>query len=233
MDTNYITFEEQQAQQKILTGFFTKVYGWMCAGLLITALTAWYTVNSEVMLQAIFGNRMVFFGLIIAELVLVGAVAGAIQKLSVATASLLFVVYSALTGLTLSVVFLAYTAESITNAFLVAGATFGGMSLFGLTTKKDLTSWGRLLFMALIGLIIATVVNIFWASSTLYWITTYAGVLIFTGLIAYDSQKLKMIALQTDDETAKAKLSILGALSLYLDFINLFLMLLRIFGQRK
>ncbi len=227
------TVEEKQAQKAVLSTFMSNVYGWMCAGLLATALTSWLTVNSESALQFIFGNQMVFFGLFIAEILLVAVIAGAIHKLSAMTASLLFMLYTILTGLTISAIFLIYTSESIAGTFVVAALTFGAMSAYGYFTKKDLTAWGRILFMALIGLIIASVVNIFWANSTLYWITSYIGVLIFVGLIAYDTQKLKRMALQAENDTVTAKLSIVGALTLYLDFINLFLFLLRILGRRK
>lgn len=234
MDTNYtVSINEQQAQRAVVSSFMTKVYGWMCAGLLLTALSAWYTAGSETLIQAVFGNSWMFFGLVILELVMVFALSGAIHKMAASTAYAMFAAFSVVNGLTLAMVFLIYTESSIASTFLIAGATFGVMSLYGFVTKKDLSSWGRILFMALLGLIVASVVNIFWANSTLYWITTYVGVLIFTGLIAYDTQKLKRLALQAGDSATAAKLSIVGALSLYLDFINLFLYLLRIFGQRK
>jgi len=169
----------------------------------------------------------------IAELVLVGVISGAINKLSVQVASLLFVFYSLLTGVTISSIFVVFTQESIASTFVVTSLTFGAMSLYGALAKKDLTKIGQILIMALIGLIIASVVNIFWSNSALYWITTYAGVLVFVGLTAYDTQKLKRLAEQNIDESIMTKYSILGALTLYLDFINLFLMLLRIFGKRK
>jgi FtsH-binding integral membrane protein len=138
-----------------------------------------------------------------------------------------------LNGATLSFIFLVYTAESIASTFVVTGLTFGAMSVYGFTTKKDLSGWGNILFMALIGLIIASVANIFFANSALYWITTYAGIIIFVGLTAYDTQKLKNISSQISDEQTATKLAIMGALSLYLDFINLFLFLLRLLGSRK
>lgn len=189
--------------------------------------------NSYAMQQLIFGSRFMFLGLIIAELALVWYVSARIQSLSFTTATGLFMLYSFINGLTLSVIFLAYTTTSIASTFFVTAGTFGAMSLYGYFTKKDLTSLGNLLFMLLIGLIIATVVNIFWANSTLYWITTYAGIFIFVGLTAYDTQKIKRLLNGQEITEESQKMALLGALSLYLDFINLFLYLLRIFGDRK
>lgn len=214
--------------------FITKVYGWMCAALLTTALVSYYTVSSPQLMQMIFQNQLLFIGLIIAELGLVIALSAAINRLSSAAATAMFFLYSALTGITLSVIFIAYTAESITTTFLVTAGTFGTMSIYGYTTKRDLTSWGNLLFMGLIGIIIASVVNMFFASTLLYTLITYAGVLIFVGLTAYDTQKIKhMGALLEDGSEIQRKGAIIGALRLYLDFINLFLMLLRLFGRRR
>lgn len=218
---------------RALSSFMTKVYMWMAFALLVTALTAHFVVSSEFALYFIFENNLIFYGILIAELVLVGVISGAINKISVQTATLLFVIYSILNGVTISLIFLLYTSESITSTFVVTSLTFGAMSLYGISTKRDLTKIGQILIFALFGLIIATVANIFLENSTLYWITTYIGVLIFVGLTAYDTQKLKRIAEQNPTGDTMAKLSILGALILYLDFINLFLFLLRIFGRRK
>ena len=209
------------------------VYLWMTAALAITGITAMAVSNSYSMQQFIFGSRFMFFGLIIAELALVWYISARIQSLSFTTATGLFMLYSFINGLTLSVIFLAYTATSIASTFFVTAGTFGAMSLYGYFTKKDLTSLGNLLFMLLIGLIIATIVNIFWANSTLYWITTYAGIFIFVGLTAYDTQKIKNLLSGQEITEQSQKMALLGALSLYLDFINLFLYLLRIFGNRK
>lgn len=230
---NYETIEKKQLENSIITGFMTKVYGWMCFALLITAMISWVVAHSEIAINFIFGNSYVLWGLFIAELVLVIAISSAINRISVSLASFLFVLYSLLTGATLSVIFLVYTNESIASTFVVTAATFGVMSLYGFITKRDLTKLGNILMMALFGLIIASVVNLFWANSSLYWITTYAGVLIFVGLTAYDTQKLKRMSLQIEDQQMAAKWSILGALTLYLDFINLFLYLLRFLGRRK
>ena len=153
--------------------------------------------------------------------------------MSFASAMVSFLAYSFLNGLTLSVVFLAYTKSSIASTFFVTAGTFAAMSLYGYFTKKDLSSWGNLFFMALIGLIIATIVNVFWANTTLYWVTTYAGVLIFVGLTAYDTNRIKQMLANQEVNEGTQKLALLGALTLYLDFINMFLYLLRIFGDRR
>ena len=211
-----------------------KVYVWMALALVITSFTAYGVAGSPALLSLIFGNRIIFWGLIIGELALVWGVTAAIGRLSLTTATLLFVLYSVINGATLSVIFIAFSASVITKTFLVTAGTFGVMSLIGYTTKTDLTSVGKLLFMALIGIIIATVVNIFVKSSTLDLIVSYIGVIIFVGLTAYDTQKIKrmLAAADTMDESMQ-KMALLGALNLYLDFINLFLFLLRIFGGNR
>ncbi|PLX98826.1 MAG: hypothetical protein C0623_11270 [Desulfuromonas sp.] len=216
------------------TGFFPKVYGWMTAGLALTALMAVVTLSSQQMLNLIFGNKMVFYGLIIGELGLVIALSAAINRISAMTATLMFLIYSGLNGVTFAAIFMIYTSSSIASTFFVASGTFAAMSIYGYTTKKDLTGWGSFLFMGLIGIIIASVVNLFMQSEMIYWITSYIGVFIFVGLTAYDTQKIKKIgeAGFADGESQK-KAAILGALRLYLDFINLFLMLLRIMGNRR
>ena len=229
----YETIDQQAATDAAISGFMTKVYGWMSLALFLTAFTAWYVSTSEAAINFIFGNPAVLWGMLIGELVLVFIISGAIQKLSAQVASILFVLYSMLTGATLSVIFLVYTPESIATTFGITGLTFGVISVYGFVTKKDLSGWGSVLFIALIGLIIASVVNIFFASSTLYWILSYAGVLIFAGLTAYDTQKLKNLSTQVEEGETAMKLSILGALTLYLDFINMFLYLLRFLGKRK
>ncbi|WP_270569496.1 Bax inhibitor-1 family protein [Coprobacter secundus] len=228
-DYSVSDYQSKLAQSTLIKN----VYLWMTAALAITGITAMAVSNSYAMQQLIFGSRFMFFGLIIAELALVWYVSARIQSLSFTTATGLFMLYSFINGLTLSVIFLAYTTTSIASTFFVTAGTFGAMSLYGYFTKKDLTSLGNLLFMLLIGLIIATVVNIFWANSTLYWITTYAGIFIFVGLTAYDTQKIKRLLNGQEITEESQKMALLGALSLYLDFINLFLYLLRIFGDRK
>jgi FtsH-binding integral membrane protein len=211
------------------------VYQWMTIGLGLTAVVAYAVVSSEAAINFIFGNTMVFWGLIIGELLLVVAISGAINKMSAATASGLFMLYSAMNGATLSAVLLAYTGASVFSTFLVCAGMFGAMSVYGMTTKKDLTSMGSFLFMGLIGIIIASVVNIFLQSPAMHFVISGVGVLIFTGLTAYDTQKLKAMgeSAPMDDATAVRRGTILGALTLYLDFINLFLMLLRFMGQGR
>jgi uncharacterized protein len=207
-----------------------QVYAWMGAGLAITAILALITLSSPLILNAIMGNRLVFYGLMIGELALVFTLSGAINRLSAGVATLLFVAYSALNGVTLSIVAFVYTANSITSTFVITAGMFGAMSIYGYMTKRDLTSWGSFLFMGLIGVVIASVVNIFVASSAVSWIISGIGVIVFTGLTAYDTWKIKDMAAQGIEGRKPA---ILGALTLYLDFINLFLMLLRFTGNRR
>ena len=214
--------------------FIRRVYNWMGLGLALTALVALYTASNPALLNFILGNSLLFFGLIIGQLGLVIVLSAAINRLQASTATLLFFLYSALTGLTLSVIFLTYTRASIASTFFVTAGTFGVMSFYGYTTQRDLTSWGSFLFMGLIGIILASVVNIWLHNQTIYWVVTYAGILIFVGLTAYDTQKLKEMAGAgfADEETAR-KSAVMGALALYLDFLNLFLMLLRVMGTRN
>jgi len=210
-----------------------KVYVWMALALVITGLSAYYVANSG-FIFTLLNNQALFWGLIIAELALVIGLSAAINKLSLTMATLMFVLYSVINGVTMSSIFLIYTQESITQVFLITAGTFGAMAFIGYTTKKDLTSIGKYLLMALIGLIIATLVNLFFKSSGMSMVISYVGVLIFVGLTAYDSQKIKEMcqSIEYADESAQ-KLALLGALTLYLDFINLFLYLLRIFGKRE
>jgi len=230
-----INWREQQLEvSRAFPVLMQKVYLWMSLALVITGFTAYFVATSQTLLTMIFGNSLVMWGLIIAEFALVFAISGAINKLSLTTATLLFTLYSVLNGATLSVIFLAYTLSSIASVFFITSATFGAMALYGYFTKKDLSSWGRILFMALIGIIIATVVNIFLKSGALNMIVSYVGVLVFVGLTAYDSQKIKEMLLQASDAgEGMQKIALLGALSLYLDFINLFIYLLRIFGSNR
>lgn len=211
-----------------------KVYTWMTLALLITGVTAYGVATSPALLSLIFSSQITFFGLCIAELALVWTITGMLNRLSLTTATLLFILYSVINGAVLSSIFLAYTMESIGQVFFITAATFGTMALIGYTTKTDLTSLGKILTMALIGIIIATVVNIFVGSTGMQMIISYAGVLIFVGLTAYDSQKIKyMLAEQSANDEGAQKIALIGALSLYLDFINLFIYLIRIFGNRR
>lgn len=214
--------------------FITKVYGWMCAALVTTGVVSWYVVTSEAIIQAIATNPILLMVLLIGEIGLVIAITAAINRISSLTATALFFLYSIMNGVTLSLIFLVYTSESIATTFLITAGTFGAMSFYGYVTKTDLTRMGNLLFMALFGIIIASVVNMFWANSTLYWLISYGGVIIFVGLTAYDTQKIKQMGATMEEGTeTERKGAIIGALRLYLDFINLFLFLLRIFGRRR
>ena len=222
------------AMSTAFSALMRKVFIWMALALVITGVTAYGVATTPSLLIAIVTNKALFWGLIIAELALVFAVSGAINRLSLATATLLFVLYSVVNGATLSVIFLAYSMPAIIQTFFITAGTFGVMALVGYTTKTDLTSLGKLLFMALIGLVIATVVNMFVGCTGFDYILSYVGVLIFVGLTAYDTQKIKQMCMQAPDAGEHMqKLALLGALSLYLDFINLFLYLLRIFGNNK
>lgn len=207
-----------------------QVYAWMGGGLLITALMAMATISSPALFSAIVGNRLVFYALIIGEIGLVIGISRAINKISASVASFLFLLYAAMNGVTMSVIFAVYTAESITSTFVITAATFGAMSVFGYVTKRDLSGWGSFLFMGLIGVVIASLVNIFVGSSAVSWIISVIGVIVFTGLTAYDTWKIKAMAAAGVEGRKPA---ILGALTLYLDFINLFLMLLRLLGSRR
>jgi FtsH-binding integral membrane protein len=227
--TPILSADAQLRQSSIMN----QVYAWMTAGLLVTGAVAAYTANSLSLLNLIYGNPFTIWILFILQIGMVIGLSAAIGRLAPATATALFLAYSALNGLTLASIFLVYTRASIAVTFFITAGTFGVMSLYGYTTKRDLTRFGSLLFMALIGLIIASVVNIFLRSPALYWIITYAGVLIFVGLVAWDTQKIKHLSAQATDDISARRIAILGSLMLYLDFINLFLFLLRIFGRGR
>jgi FtsH-binding integral membrane protein len=205
-------------------------YRWMSVGLGITGLVAWLVSQSPAALDLVVGNRIVFYALLFAQLGLVFTFSSVAARASTAVAAAMFFAYAAITGLTFSVIFLLYTSSSIASTFLVTGGTFAGLSVFGAVTKRDLSGVGRFAIFALIGLIIASVVNIFLHSAPLMWLTTFAGILIFAALTAYDTQKLKAMYAAGG---AGGNLALRGALTLYLDFINMFLFLLRLFGQRR
>jgi uncharacterized protein len=231
MSTFFPTEADVQREQ---ARFITKVFGWMSVALAITGAMAMYTATSESLLSFVFGSKITFFGLIILELVLVGFLSARIRRMNANTATAIFIGYSLLNGLTLSSIFLLYTSSSIATTFFITAGTFAVFALVGYTTKSDLTRLGSLLFMAVIGIIIASVVNMFLGSSQLDYIISFVGVLVFTGLVAYDTQKIKemnIIGNEGTDEDRKE--AIMGALTLYLDFINLFIFLLRLFGDRK
>ena len=218
-----------------LAACLTGVYWWMTFALVVSGLTAYMVGTSEELTRIFVRNPGVFMVLAIVEIVMVIGITAGINKLSAATATALFILYAAINGLTLSVIFVAYTLGSIAVTFAVTAGTFGTMAVIGTVTKKDLTSFGNLMLMALFGLIIASIVNLFWTNEILYWICTYAGVLIFVGLTAYDAQKIKKMYQEAGTANAETnrKIAVLGALSLYLDFVNLLLYLLRIFGRRR
>lgn len=215
-----------------ITGFLRGVYGWMATGLAITALVAYYVASSPGLIETIFTNRVMFWGIVIAQFGIVLFLSVRVQRLAPATASLLFMVYAALTGLTLSIVLVAFTGESVAMTFLVAAGMFGAMAAYGTMTKRDLSGWGQFLFMGLIGVVVASFVGIFWQSNAFQFVLSFIGVIVFTGLAAYDANRLRSMALSLPEGQVGAY-TVVGALSLYLDFINLFLMLLRLFGGRR
>ena len=220
-----------EADQRV-AAFLRTVYGWMCAGLAITAAAAWYVASSPALVQAIAGNRVAFWALIIAQFGIVIYLSARVQRLAPTTASALFVVYSLLTGVFLSFVLLLFTRESVAGTFLTTAGMFGALALFGTVTKRDLTGLGHFAIMGLVGVIIASVVGFFWHSDTLQFVISVCGVIVFTGLTAWDAQRLRAMALSLPEGQTGAY-AILGALRLYLDFINLFLFLLRVFGRRR
>lgn len=220
---------------EVQASFILKVYNWMTMGLALTALVA---MAIEFVMPGIrwvmLENPLIFYGLLILELAIVWGLSAAINKIPAIVATLVFLAYAALNGLTFSIIFLVYSMGSIAYTFFITAAMFGATSVFGYITKMDLSRLGGILMMALIGLIIASVVNIFVASSALEWIVSFAGVVIFVGLTAYDTQKIKNMSVGIDSSSEEGgKASIMGALALYLDFINLFLFLLRILGRRR
>lgn len=235
MESNVTAHQQESFKVKNNTAIYlTRVYNWMALALFITGLIAYYAASSEQLRNLIFGSKFVFYGLIIGELLLVVYLSRSIQKMSQSTAIFVFLVYAVLNGLTMSVIFMIYTTSSIASTFYITAGTFGVMSLYGYYTKNDLTKLGNLAMMGLVGIIIASIVNIFFQNDMMGWIITYLGVAIFVGLTAYDTQKLKEIGANGfRNGESMEKTAIMGALTLYLDFINLFLFLLRIFGDRK
>jgi len=230
--SNQITIA--QARQEASTVFLAKVFNWMAIGLGLTGIVAYFTASTG-LAMAIIASPL-FFILILAELGLVFYLSARVEKIQASTATGLFVGYSVLNGLTLSVIFLSYTSSSIAGTFFITAGMFGAMAVYGLVTKRDLSGWGSFLIMGLVGIIIASIVNIWLKSSNMYWIISLLGVFIFTGLTAYDVQKIKRIGeegIMSQGEEAIRKGSIMGALALYLDFINLFLMMLRFFGGAR
>jgi len=230
-----LTLQRAQVQVRV-NAFVRGVYNWMAVGLGLTGLSAFYVANSPEIQRVIFGSGIVFFGLIIGQLALVFTISSRIYRMQATTATALFILYSLLNGTTLSAIFLAYARSTITNAFFVCAATFVACSVYGYTTRRDLTSFGGFLMMGLFGIVIASLVNLLFQSNAVSMVVSYIGVLVFIGLTAYDTQAIKNMALTQPadiDAGAVRKGAILGALKLYLDFINLFLMLLRIFGSNR
>jgi FtsH-binding integral membrane protein len=211
-----------------IAAFLRAAYGWMCAGLAITAATAWFVASSPTLLRTIVRSPL-YIVLIIAQLGIVFVLSARVQRLSASMASGLFIGYSVLTGVTLSVIMLMYTGQALTSTFVVAAGMFGAMAAYGTLTRSNLAGWGQFLFMGLIGVVLASIVGIFWQNDALQFVTSFIGVIVFTGLAAYDAQRLKAMALMTSAGST-GSYAIVGALSLYLDFVNLFLMLLRLQG---
>lgn len=235
MEENKIYARESEVQSSASSLLLRRVYTWMTLALLISGLTALKVVSSPGILSWVFSSQATFFGLLIAEVAVVLLLTWMLNRLSFLAATVMFIAYAVLNGVTCSVYFLKFTSESIASTFFITAGTFGALSLYGMFTKRDLSSIGRILFMSLIGLIIASLVNLFMRNEMIYWIISYAGVAIFVGLTAYDTQKIKQMlevhGTEVNDTTQK--LALMGALTLYLDFINLFIYLLRIMGSRK
>lgn len=226
----------KQAKAQASTIFLAKVFNWMAIGLGLTGLTAFITANSQIMQQLIFGNKIIFYGLMIAELGMVFYLSARLQQMSSQAATGLFLAYSALNGITLSAILLIYTMSSVAATFFITAGMFGAMAVYGMVTKRDLTGMGSFMFMGLIGMVIASVVNIFLGSPGISWAISGIGVIVFTGLTAYDVQKITHMGatgIMEQGESAIQKVAIMGALALYLDFINLFLSLLQFFGNRR
>lgn len=225
-------------QSSAVQNFMVQVYAWMCGGLVVTALAAFWLVQHPQIVTAVLGSTVGLIGVVIVQVALVMALSAMAPKLSPAAATTMFIVYCAVTGLTFSAVFLAYTMSSLASVFAITAGTFGVMSVYGTVTKRDLTSMGHFLFMGVIGIVIASVVNMFLHSSALHWVISVIGVIVFTGLTAYDTQKIRQLAIMGETGTANVGISrhnasIIGALTLYLDFINLFLMLAQLMGDRR
>ena len=233
IDRNFTTATKSQAQVDVgLREYMLKVYNYMATGLGLTGLTAWLVAGNETLVKTIFGTPL-YWVVALAPLGFVFYLSARLHKISFSKAQALFWLFAGIMGLSMASIFLMYTPVSIARVFFITSGTFAGMSLYGYTTKKDLTGWGSFLFMGLIGIIIAMIVNIFLQSSMLGFIISCVGVLVFVGLTAYDTQKIKEMYYASDHPEISGKKAIMGALKLYLDFINLFIMLLYLFGQRR
>ena len=229
------SFSRPQLIDERVGGFLRSVYGWMATGLAITAATAWFIAASPALVSAIVVNRPIFWVLVIAQLAIVWVLSARVQQLAASTASLLFVLYSGLTGVTMSFVLLVFTGESVSTTFLVTAGMFGALAFYGTVTPRSLAGLGQFLFMGLVGIVFASLVGIFWHSDALQFVISFVGVIVFTGLAAYDAQRLKEMALSmpSGPDGVAGGYAIAGALALYLDFINLFLFLLRFLGSRR
>jgi FtsH-binding integral membrane protein len=232
MSWNQSSYVSADVRDARVTAFLSKVYGWMFLGLLITAGTALAVASSPVLIETFILNRILFWILILGQLGLVFYLSARVDRIAPATAAGLFMLYSAMVGVTSSVIFLVYTGASIVSAFMIAGTMFGAMAVFGTLTKRSLAGVGQFMFMGLIGLIIASIVSLFWLNSALYFVISVVGVIVFTGLTAWDAQRLKQMAVALPDGRV-GSYAVVGALSLYLDFINLFFFILRLFGGRR
>lgn len=215
-----------------VTAFLSKVYGWMFLGLLLTAGTALIVASSPLLIKTLILNRILFWILLFGQVGLVWYMAARVEKMAPATAAGMFLLYSAVVGITTSVIFLVYTSSSIVSSFVITAGMFGAMAVFGTFTRRSLAGWGQFLFMGLIGVLIAMVVSIFWLNDLLSFVISVVGVIVFTGLTAYDAQRLKEMAVALPDGRV-GSYAVVGALSLYLDFINLFFFILRLFGGRR
>ena len=225
-------FMPADVRDERVSAFLSKVYGWMFLGLLVTSVTAFVVASSPALIEIVFLNRLVFWGLLIAQLGLVFYLSARVDKVAPVTAAGLFILYSGLTGLTSAVILLLYTGASITSTFIITAGMFGATAFFGTVTKRSLAGVGQFFFMGLIGLLLAMVVGFFWHSAALQFVISVVGVLVFTGLTAWDAQRLKQMAVALPDGRTGAY-AVVGALSLYLDFINLFFFLLRFTGNRR
>jgi len=232
MSWNQSSYLPADVRDERVSSFMGRVYGWMFAGLLVTSLTAFVVANSQAISETIIENRMLFWVVLLAQLGLVFFLSAKVHTLSPGTAAGLFILYSALSGVTASIMLLIYTASSVASTFVITAGMFGATSIFGLTTKKNLAGWGQFFFMGLIGLLLAMIVGFFWHSDALQFVISVIGVLVFTGLTAWDSQRLKQMAVALPDGSV-GSYAVVGALSLYLDFINLFFFLLRLSGGRR
>ncbi len=232
MSWNQTSYVSADVRDVRVTSFLSKVYGWMFLGLLLTAGTAVVVASSPALIETLILNRILFWILVLAQLGLVFYLSVRVDKIAPATAAGLFLLYSAMVGVTSSVIFLIYTGASIVSAFVIAGGMFGAMAVFGTLTKRSLAGVGQFMIMGLIGLVIASIVNIFLLNSMVSFVISIVGVIVFTGLTAWDAQRLKQMAVSLPDGRV-GSYAVVGALTLYLDFINLFFMILRLLGGRR